>query len=62
MAGARPGWTGAGGWDAPKDESVFCWRPYELGANKKGGRRNTWKTSMLTAPILTIRSMSAYET
>jgi len=42
--GTDAGWTGAGSWDAPKDERVL------------------WKTSMLTALILTIRSMSAYET
>ena len=33
-----------------------------LGKVRKGYGCSTWKTSMLTALILTIRSMSAYET
>jgi hypothetical protein len=54
---------GAGGLDVPKDESVFYRRSYEFGLRaRKGDESNTWKISMLTALIFTIRSMSAYET
>ena len=37
-------------------------KPYKSGKVRKEEGHDTWKTSMFTALIFTIRSMSAYET
>ena len=59
MAGVGVGWTGIGVWDAPNDERIFYRDQMNPREKRRGGEYDTWKTSMLTALILTIRSMSA---